>query len=611
MFLILDIDNLMDSIDKNCLNLKISELMKKYFGVFDQIVKQMVGDEKDINFELLYDRKPISDLFFNCSNIDLECISHLQLEFLAKQITLWESINNTFMESNVKNKNKNKNIEKNSAIILEDKERQENLFFNYIKQSYLLNSSLVQKIVESVEFKDIKVKNKLKFLTRQYLNTISPSNFICTNPEVYREFINTNGQSLVKGMENYINDLTNSPSGALSISQVKPNSFIIGKDLAYAAGDIIFQNELFQLIQYKANTDKVKKVPLLLVPPFINKYYILDMNEKKSLVQWLVKQGFTVFIMSWVNPSELLPKFTYSSLVKLGVIKAIDVIESITNSMNIHAVGYCIGGTLLASTQAYMLAKGDKRIQSLSYFTTMLDFSDPGDIGNLIDNDSTLLLIKNIAKNGIIDGRFLSVAFNLLRENDLIWFYFINNYLKGKQPEAFDFLFWSNDQQNITFEVLRFIIEELYIDNKLSKGKVFIDEIKIDLTIIDTPVYCFAAIDDHIVPWTSVYDGIKLFSGDKRFVLGGAGHIAGVINSPAQNKYSYWVNDDLPSNAQCWLNNGNENSGSWWNNWKTWLLERSEKEVLARKVGNAVFKCIESAPGSYVKNKKHSQIKHS
>jgi len=602
MFSILGINNRMEIIDKNTLNFKISALIKKYFSIFDQLGKQILGSENALDLELLYDRKAISRLFLHSIDIDLECISHMQLESLTKQMTLWKSINNTFTKNNAKNAG----IKINSTASSKDKEFQENLFFNYIKESYSLSSLLALEIVESVGFKDERVKNKLKFLTRQYLNAINPSNFIFTNPEVYRELINTNGQSLIKGIEHYRNDLNNSPTGILAISQVKPNSFIIGKNLAYTAGSVVFQNELFQLIQYKANTNNVKTEPILLVPPFINKYYILDMNEKNSLTKWLVNQGFTVFMISWINPDESSAKLSYSSFVKLGVINAIDVIESITETAHIHTAGYCIGGTLLATAQAYMLAKGDKRIQSLSYFTTMLDFSEPGDIGNLIYKDHTLSLIKNITKNGIVDGRIINMAFNMLRENDLIWFYFINNYLKGQKPEDFDFLFWSNDQQDMTFEVLSFLIEDLYLENKLSKGEFFIDEIKIDLTLINTPVYSFAAMTDHIVPWTSVYEGVKLFSGDKRFILGGAGHIVGVINSPEQNKYSYWTNDYLSTNSTHWLNNANENSGSWWNDWKNWLLDHSNGEVLARKVGNNVFKSIEPAPGAYVKKKNNN-----
>jgi len=602
MFSILGINNRMEVTDKSGLNHKISELIKIYFGVFDQISKQIMGSENAVELELLYDRKPIKDLFFNCINIELESIFHIQKEYLTQQVTLWESTYDAFTESTTNSANEIA-INNNSTVNAKSKEFQDNLFFSYIKQSFSLSSSLIQKIIELIEFKDEKTKNKVKFLTRQFLSAINPDNFICTNPEVYREFINTNGLSLVKGLENYTKDLINSPSGILTINQVKNNSFVVGENLAYTAGSVIFQNEIFQLIQYNANTHKVKKVPVLIIPPFINKYYILDMDEKKSVALWLVNQGFTVFMISWINPNKSLAKYTYSSLVKLGVIKAIDVVENITETAHIHAVGYCIGGTLLASTQAYMLAKGDKRIKSLSYFTTMLDFADPGEIGDLIYNESTLILIKHIENNGIVDGRFLNIAFNMLRENDLIWFYFINNYLKGKEPKAFDLLFWSNDQQNIIYKVFKFIIEDLYINNKLSKGEIFIDEIKIDLTVIDTPVYSFAAMADHIVPWTSVYEGIKLFSGDKRFVLGEAGHIAGVINSPAQNKYAYWVNNDLSSNAECWLSNASKNSGSWWNNWKTWLLDHSDKKVLARKVGNAIFSCIEPAPGSYVQNK--------
>jgi len=600
MFSILDIDNRMEIIDKNTVNFKISTLIKQYFSVFDQVAKQILGSEKVLDLELLYDRKAISSLFLQSIDIDLECIYHLQLNSLAKQVTLWKNINNTLTDSNVKSTV----IDINSTASSTYQEFQENLFFNYIKQSYLLSSSLIQDIVESVSFKDKRVKSQLKFLTRQYLNAINPSNFIFTNPEVYRELINTNGQSLVKGLEHYKNDLNNSPTGILTISQVKPNSFMVGKNLAYTAGNVIFQNELFQLIQYKANTDTVKKEPVLFVPPFINKYYILDMNEKNSLVNWLVKQGFTVFMMSWVNPDESSAKLNYSSFVKLGIINAVDVIESITESANIHAAGYCIGGTLLATAQAYMLAKGDNRIKSLSYFTTMLDFSEPGEIGNLIYNDHILSLIKKSTKNGIVDGRIINMAFNMLRENDLIWFYFINNYLKGQKPKDFDLLFWSNDQQNMTFEVVSFLIDELYLENKLSKGEFFIDEIKIDLTIIDTPVYSFAAMADHIVPWTSVYEGIKLFSGDTRFILGGSGHIAGVINPPEQKKYSYWTNEYLSTNPTHWLNNANEHSGSWWDDWKSWLLDHSGEEVLARKVGNHIFKSIEPAPGTYCKKEK-------
>lgn len=485
-----------------------------------------------------------------------------------------------------------------------DSEWSENPVYNYLKQSYLLNSNMMQEMVDSLHFDDPKAEEQIKFYTRQYINSVSPTNNALTNPEVCRDILESKGENLIKGLQNFMQDLQQSPAEALRISQTDTDAFTLGENLAYTPGDVIYQNDLIQLIQYKATTKKVNEVPLLFIPPFINKYYVLDMDEQKSLIKWAVEQGHTVFVISWVNPDATLSHKGFSDYMKEGPIAALDVIEQVTKSSKVNVVGYCIGGTLLATTQSYLLAKGDTRINSLTFLTTLLDFEEPGEIGVYLSEQMLPFLKKNIKEKGILDGRVLGLAFSMLRENSLFWSYFVNNYLKGKDPAPFDILYWNSDSSNLPAETFDFYMTNTYQENNLIKdGAVEVDGVAIELSKIDTPSYFLATIADHIVLWKASYQGTKALSGPTRFVLAGSGHLAGVINSVDHGKYPHWVNDELSDSAEHWFEGATKKEGSWWTDWENWVLPQSGKKVTARKQGSKKYASIEAAPGSYVRKR--------
>ena len=462
----------------------------------------------------------------------------------------------------------------------------------------------MQEMVDSLHFDDPKAEEQIKFYTRQYINSVSPTNNALTNPEVCRDILESKGENLIKGLQNFIKDLQQSPEAALRVSQTDVDAFTLGENLAYTPGDVIYQNDLIQLIQYKATTKKVNEVPLLFIPPFINKFYVLDMDEQKSLIKWSVSQGHTVFVISWVNPDTTLSHKGFNDYMHEGPIAALDVIEQVTKSSKVNVVGYCIGGTLLATTQSYLFAKGDNRINSLTFLTTLLDFEEPGEIGVYLSDQMLPFLKKDIHEKGVLDGRVLGLAFSMLRENSLFWSYFVNNYLKGKDPAPFDILYWNSDSSNLPAQTFDFYMTNTYQENNLIKdGAVEIDGVPIELSKITTPSYFLATIADHIVLWKSSYQGAKIFSGPTRFVLAGSGHLAGVINSVDHGKYPHWVNDELPDSAEHWFEGATQKEGSWWTDWNNWILPQSGNQVNARKQGSKKFMSIEAAPGSYVKKR--------
>ena len=483
-----------------------------------------------------------------------------------------------------------------------DEEWDENPFFNFIKQSYLLNAQLLQKTVDHLEFQDSKLLNQVRFFTRQYVNSLSPSNYIMTNPEICRELLESKGDSLARGIDNYIRDLENSPLQVLKVNQVKSDAFNLGEDLAFTPGKVVYENDLIQLIQYSPSTDQVYQVPLLIIPPFINKYYILDLDEKKSLVRWLVDQSFSVFIVSWVNPDEQLAEKTIANYMHEGVIAALNVVEEITGEASINVAGYCVGGTLLGMTQSYLLSHGDTRIKSLTFLTTLFDFSEPGELGNYISEHSLPMLEQCASSNGYFDGRIIASSFSLLRENNLFWSFFIKNYLKGEDSVPFDILYWNCDSTNVPRDTFVSYLRDMYIENKLIKGgAIEIDHTPIDLAHIKTPAYFLATANDHIVLWTAAYRSARCLSGDVRFVLAGSGHIAGVINPAETGKYPHWVNNELPENYQDWQRGAQQKPGSWWRDWRQWLRLRSGKRIAARVPGSTLYPSLEQAPGKYVK----------
>ncbi|MEZ8858247.1 class I poly(R)-hydroxyalkanoic acid synthase [Vibrio atlanticus] len=476
-------------------------------------------------------------------------------------------------------------------------------FYSFIKQSYLLFSKSYIDTINSIEGIDEKTKERVAFFSRQAINALSPSNFIATNPELMKLTLERNGENLLDGLEQLQADVEAS-ADILKIRMTNNNAFRLGVDVANTEGDVVFQNELFELIQYHPKTPQVNATPLLIVPPFINKYYILDLREKNSMVRWLLEQGHSVFMMSWRNPGEAQKDTEFGDYVTEGVVKAVSAIEDITGKEQINAAGYCIGGTVLASTVAYYAAKRmKKRIKTATFFTTLLDFSQPGEVGAYINETIINAVEKQNDGKGYMDGRSLSVTFSLLRENSLYWNYYIDNYLKGSSPMEFDLLYWNSDSTNVAAKCHNFLLRELYLENKLVQDKgVKVGGVWIDLNKIKIPSYFISAKEDHIALWQGTYRGALNTGGNKTFVLGESGHIAGIVNHPEKKKYGYWLNDNLDDSADEWLNNASHNEGSWWTHWDQWLqgFEADEK-VEPFNQGSELHPVIGKAPGNYVK----------
>ena len=487
-----------------------------------------------------------------------------------------------------------------------DEEWDSNVIFNYIKQSYLLASRCMMETVEGVDQLDEKNQKKLQFFTKQIIDTLAPTNYPHTNPAVLREAVESKGENLLKGMQNFVRDMEKG-DGELKIAMTDTEAFTLGENVATSPGKVVYQSDLYQLVQYSPSTAKVAKRPLLIVPPWINKFYILDLQPKNSMIKWLVDQGHTVFVMSWVNPDESYAEKNFEHYMTEGVLDALDQVEIATGVSEVNAIGYCIGGTLLAATLAYMAAKKDERIKSATFFTALIDFSEPGDLGVFIDEQQISSLEDKMNEKGYLEGKSMSNAFNMLRSNDLIWSFYINNYLLGKDPMVFDLLYWNSDNTRLPAAMHSFYLRNMYIDNKLKDpGGITLAGVSIDVSKIKTPSCFISTIDDHIAPWKSTYDGAKLFSGPVNFILGGSGHIAGIINPPVAEKYCYWTKKStsrrrkLPADSQAWFDESEQHKGSWWPNWQKWISAFDKRKVNAREPGEGKLKVIEDAPGSYV-----------
>ena len=474
--------------------------------------------------------------------------------------------------------------------------------FDLLSQSYLHFSKIVMDMLDSVEGLPQGVRDRLQFFTRQFINALSPGNFLWTNPEVLRQTMEENGANLVRGMEIFRDDLMNSGK-YLKVRMTDSDSFQVGKDLAYTPGKVIFENEIFQFIQYEAATEEVFKTPLLFVPPFINKYYILDLRAQNSMVNWMREQGHTIFLISWRNPTPEQAHITYADLITDGVAKAAQIVEEVTGERDMNAIGYCIGGTVLAATQAwYMGKKAKNRIKSATYMTTILDFCEPGSLGVFI-NDTVISGIEAMNElRGVSDGRHLAVTFSLLRENTLYWNYYIENYLKGKEPSQFDILYWNSDGTNIPPKVHSFLLRNLYLDNELVQpNKVRIDGVGLNLGRVKTPNFFISTLEDHIALWTGTFKGAASLGGDSTLVLGESGHVAGIINPPAKNKYGYYTNPAPYTDGKSWLEGATFTPRSWWLAWQEWIAPYAGEKVAARAIGNEQYQAIEDAPGNYVK----------
>jgi len=482
-----------------------------------------------------------------------------------------------------------------------DPEWKSNQFFDFVLQLYLLTTQWAQDLVKDAEGIDPHTRKKAEFYVQQITNAIAPSNFVLTNPEVLRETLASNGGNLVRGMKMLTEDIE-AGRGTLRIRQSDPSNLVVGINMATTPGKVIFQNELMQLIQYTPTTETVLRTPLLIVPPWINKFYILDLKPEKSYIKWCVDQGITVFVISWVNPDRELGKKTFDDYMKEGPLTAMDVIEKVTGEMKVHTAGYCVGGTLLASTLAWLAEKRRQRVTSATFFAAQVDFTHAGDLLVFVDEDQISALERDMQATGVLEGGRMAMAFNMLRSNDLIWSYVVSNYLKGQAPSSFDLLHWNSDATRMPAANHSYYLRNCYLENRLSTGSMVLDNTLLDLSKVKVPVYNLATREDHIAPAESVLYGSQFFGGPVKYVLSGSGHIAGVVNPPASGKYQYWTNDNIRDiKLADWLKGAQEHKGSWWPDWRQWLDSIDAETVPARPVGTEALPPIEDAPGSYVR----------
>ena len=475
----------------------------------------------------------------------------------------------------------------------------ENVLFDYIKQSYLLSAEAILSAVNRVDGLNPKTAHKVEFYTRQFVDAMAPSNFLATNPEVLQTTIETGGENLLRGLTNLLDDLERG-RGQLAVTMTDLEAFRLGENVATTPGKVVFQNELMQLIQYAPSTVEVKRRPLIIVPPWINKFYVLDLRPETSFIRWAVDQGHTVFVISWVNPDERLAHKGFEDYMLEGPLAALDAIGVATDEREVNAIGYCLGGTLLAATLGYLSAQNDDRTQTATYFVTLVDFTDAGDIAVFIDEEQLEVLEKRMQSRGYFEAHDMALAFNMLRANDLIWSFVVSNYLLGKQPIPFDLLYWNADSTRMAAAMQSFYLRKMYHENRLAvPGGISLGGVAIDLARIKTPTFLLSTREDHIAPWQSTYAATQLYKGPIKFVLADSGHIAGVI-SPPGSKYGHWQNPNLPKSAAEWFETANPVQTSWWPAWEEWVSCHAGGSVKAREPGGPL-QPIEDAPGSYVR----------
>lgn len=476
------------------------------------------------------------------------------------------------------------------------------IYFNFLMQAYLMSDRWINDTIEDVRGLDEHDRHKVRFFTNQVLDALAPSNFVLTNPEVLRETVDTRGRNLVRGVANFLRDLDKA-DGQMSFRMSDPDAFEVGVNLADTPGDVVYQNDLMQLIQYRPTTETVHRRPLLVIPPWINKYYILDLGAKKSFIRYWVEKGHTVFVISWVNPGKEHANKGFEDYMLEGPVQALDAIEKATGESEVNTIGYCIGGTLLGCTLAWLAARGDERVKSATFFNSMLDFSNVGDLKVFIDEDMISKMEKAMKKQGYLDGLSIASSFNMLRANSLIWSFYINNYLMGRETPPFDLLHWNSDSTRLPGAMHSFYLRNMYLENRLVEpGGITLAGTPIDLGQIKVPAYFASAIEDHIAPWVSCYKGSRYLGGPVRFVLGGSGHIAGIINPPYKHKYGYRINENTDLSPDEWLAGAEEYEGSWWPDWVDWAKQFGGDEVAARTPGEGELPVIEAAPGSYLRN---------
>ena len=520
---------------------------------------------------------------------------HAQTELFSRYMDLWSSSIRRMAGEDVKDVAKPEPGDRRFT----DKEWQDNQFFNFLRQAYLITSGWVGDLVEKTEGLDEHTKHKAVFYAQQIVNALSPSNFPVTNPEVLRETLKSDGENLVRGMRMLAEDIERG-GGDLKLRQADNTAFKVGRDVANTPGKVVAQNDVCQLLQYDATTAKVLKRPLLIVPPWINKFYILDLNPQKSYIKWCVEQGHTVFVVSWVNPNEMQAGKSFEHYVNEGILASLEAIGEITGAKKVNVIGYCVGGTLLAVALALMAARGDKRAATATFFTTQVDFTNAGDLKVFVDEAQIAKVEASMASKGYLEGSKMANAFNMLRSRDLIWPYVVDNYLKGKSPLPFDLLYWNSDSTRMPAANHSFYLRNCYLENRLAKGTMEIAGQKLDLGEVTIPIYNLATREDHIAPAQSAYLGSQFFGGKVTYVLTGSGHIAGVVNPPSAKKYQYWTGGKPVGALENWLVDAEEHPGSWWPHWDKWIRKQSDEMVPARKTGSTRHRPMEDAPGSYV-----------
>ncbi|WP_137180456.1 alpha/beta hydrolase [Roseomonas sp. AR75] len=523
-----------------------------------------------------------------------------QIGFWQDYLTLWQNTARRMMGEPAKSVIEESKTDRR----FKDDAWRENEVFDFIRQSYLLSARFFTNVVQNTEGLDQKTAQKVDFYTRQFVDAMSPSNFLMTNPEVLRRTAETGGENLLKGLSNLLADLERG-KGQLRIRMTDETKFKVGENIAVTPGKVVFRNDLMELIQYQPTTETVLKRPLLIIPPWINKFYILDLRPKNSFIRWAVEQGHTVFVVSWVNPDEKLAEKGFDDYMREGPYAALDAIEKATGEKAVNAIGYCLGGTLLACTLAHMQARKDTRIKSATFFTTMVDFAEAGELGVFIDEEQLQSLEDKMQKRGFLEGSEMATTFNMLRANDLIWSFVVNNYLLGQEPFPFDLLYWNDDSTRMPARMHSFYLRRMYQQNDLVRPAgdpegIVLDGVPIDLRKVKLPTYILSTREDHIAPWKSTYRATQLYAGKVRFVLAASGHIAGVVNPPEAGKYSHWVHDDLPADPDSWFRGATELSGSWWPDWQRWIAAQDKAQVPARMPGAGGLPALCDAPGAYV-----------
>ncbi|UTA47607.1 class I poly(R)-hydroxyalkanoic acid synthase [Simiduia sp. 21SJ11W-1] len=549
--------------------------------------------------------RPLGQGLASKATINPQKWADLQLECFRKQAELWQALADALPE----NKPLPDVVAPKGDPRFSDTDWASNPLFSFLRQSYLLNTQMIEQQLASMEFEDATSAQQIQFYARQYMNACSPANFAWSNPEVVRDTLARQGENLRSGMANLLEDLAQSPAASLRVSQVDGTEFCVGKNVASTEGAVVYRNKVMELIQYTPRSREHFARPLLIVPPFINKYYILDLNERKSLVRWLLDQGFSVFMISWVNPDAEHKQLGFADYLTDGVVQAARVVQTISGADKINAAGYCVGGTLLACAEAWLSAREDSPLASVTLLTTLLDFSEPGDLGHYMTRPLLDALSSDIQQRGYFDGRVMATSFNFLRENNLYWPNFINNYLLGKKPPAFDLLYWNSDSTHMSAAVFEQYVKAMYLDNRLTQPNgLIVRDTPVNLGQITCPSYVVGAQSDHIVLWQAAYRSAQLLSSQSHFILAGSGHIAGIVNPPAQQKYGFHClpggghgpNNNLAASPEQWLEQAEQHAGSWWPHWAKWLATHAGTQVPARAPGHVHYPPLAAAPGEYV-----------